>query len=151
MKVAIGCDHRGYELKESLKRFLAKSGYDVTDFGTKSKRPCDYPKHSQKVARAVARGKVDRGILTCLTGIGPSIVANKFQGVRAALCHTIRSATLSRQHNDANVLVLASGVVSKEKAKRIALRWLTTDFAGGRHARRIRQIAKIERGLAKLK
>lgn len=151
MKVAIGCDHRGYELKESLKRFLVKSGYSVADFGTSNKRSCDYPKYSQKVAGAMARGKADRGILICLTGIGSSIVANKFPGVRAALCHTIKSATYSRQHNDANVLVLAAGAVSKEKARRITLKWLTTKFSGGRHARRVKQIAKIERELAKLK
>ena len=145
MKIAIGCDHRGYKLKESLKRTLSRNGHQVADFGTHSKDPCDYPEFSFKVARAVARGRQDRGILICFTGIGSSIAANKVPGVRAALCHTIKSAEFSRAHNDANVLVLASGVVGKDKAKRIALKWLNTDFAGGRHARRVRQIERIEK------
>lgn len=149
MKIAIGCDHRGYKLKESLKRTLSRNGHQVADFGTHSKDPCDYPEFSFKVSRAVARGRQDRGILICLTGIGSSIAANKVPGVRAALCHTIKSAQFSRAHNDANVLVLASGLVSKDKAKKITSRWLATDFAGGRHARRVGQIAKIERKLLK--
>lgn len=151
MKIAIGCDHRGYKLKESLKRSLSRNGHKVSDFGTYSKETCDYPEFSSKVARAVANGRQDRGILICLTGIGSSIVANKVPGVRAALCHTIKSAKFSRRHNDANVLVLASGVVGKARAKEIVSGWLATDFEGGRHARRVRQIAKIERELAKLK
>ncbi len=151
MKIAIGCDHRGYKLKESLKRSLSRNGHEVADFGAYSKESCDYPGFCLKVARAVAKGKQDRGILICLTGIGSSIVANKVPGVRAALCHTIKSAEFSRRHNDANVLVLASGEVDKDKAKKIVSRWLATDFEGGRHARRVRQIVKIERELAKLK
>lgn len=151
MKIAIGCDHRGYKLKESLKRSLSRNGHEVTDFGTYSKEPCDYPEFSLKVARAVAKGRQDRGILICLTGIGSSIVANKVPGVRAALCHTIKSAQFSRAHNDANVLVLASGGIRKARVRKIVSRWLVTDFEGGRHARRVRQIAKIERKLAKLK
>lgn len=145
MRIALACDHRGYRLKESLKRHLRRKGYEVIDFGTHSIRSCDYPRYGKKVAEALKGGRCERGILICYTGIGFSIVANKFPGIRAALCSSIKSATFSRQHNDANILNLASGVVGSAKARKIVTKWLTTDFLGGRHARRVRQISKIEK------
>lgn len=149
MKVAIGCDHRGYKLKETLKRYLNKNGYLVHDFGTHGEKSCDYPNYCLKVALAVAKRKADYGILICLTGIGSSIAANKVPGIRAALCHTIKSAVFSRAHNDANLLVLGSGWVNKDKAKEIVKKWLATDFSGGRHKRRVGQISQIEKRFIK--
>ena len=144
MKIAIGADHGGYKLKESLAKFLKKKGYSVKDFGAFSKEPCDYPPIGYKVARSIGRGLYKRGILVCKTGIGMAIVANKAKGVRAALCDRIDIARSSREHNDTNVLVFAANIVSVSQAKKITSVWLSTKTTGGRHSRRVRQIKKID-------
>lgn len=145
MKIAIGSDHGGWKLKEALTAFLKKKGYELRDYGTYSQDSCDYPVFAYKAAAAVSRKECRRGILICKSGIGNSIVANKLPGIRAALVHSILAAKLSRLHNDANVLVLGSRFLSAALAKRIAAAWLKTGFEGGRHSRRVRQIAAIER------
>lgn len=144
MKIAIGADHGGFELKTRLVNFLKKEGYMVKDFGTFSGGSCDYPLIGYGVAKAVARKKFSRGIIICKTGIGMSIVANKIKGIRAALCDRVDIARSSRLHNDANVLVLAANIVDVYKAKKIVAVWLTTPSLGGRHRRRVKQIEKIE-------
>ena len=142
MKVALGADHRGFALKEELKRWLAARGHEVIDLGPASADRVDYPDYAFKVADAVARHQADRGILICSTGIGMSIAANKVRGVRAVLADSVRLARLSREHNDSNVLCLGADVVSETEARRIAGAWLKTEFAGGRHARRLAKIAR---------
>ena len=126
MKVALGADHRGFRLKEELKRWLAARGQEVTDFGPASADRVDYPDYAFKVADAVARHQADRGILICSTGIGMSIAANKVRGVRAALADSVRLARLSREHNDANVLCLGADFVSAAETRRIVSVWLRT-------------------------
>jgi len=145
MKIAIGADHGGYKLKESLKSFLKKKGHTLKDFGTFSKEPCDYPIIGYEVAKAVSCKKYPRGILICKTGVGMSMVANKLKGVRAALCDRIDIARSSREHNDANILVLAANVISSAKAKKIVGVWLSMRTVGGRHKRRVDQIKKIDK------
>ncbi len=140
MRVALGADHRGFGLKEGLKRWLAARGHEAIDLGPDSSDRVDYPDYAFRVANAVARHQADRGILVCSTGIGMSIAANKVQGVRAALVDSVRLARLSREHNDANVLCLGADVVSADEARRIVGVWLRTEFAGGRHARRVRKL-----------
>lgn len=142
MKVALGADHRGFALKEELKRWLAARGHQVFDLGPASADRVDYPDYAFKVADAVARHQADRGILICSTGIGMSIAANKVLGVRAALADNVRLARLSREHNDANVLCLGADFVSAPVARRIVGVWLRTGFAGGRHARRLAKIVR---------
>ncbi len=145
MKVALGADHRGFRLKEELKRWLASRGDEVIDFGPQSADRVDYPDYAFKVARAVARRRADRGILICSTGIGMSMAANKVPGVRAALADSVRLARLSREHNDSNVLCLGADVVPADQAKRIVSTWLAAEFAGGRHARRVRKLGRATR------
>ncbi len=140
MKVVVGADHRGFALKENLKRWLAARGHEVIDFGTSDAESVDYPDYAFKVAGAVARHQAERGILICSTGIGMSIAANKVGGVRAALVDSVKLARLSREHNDANVLCLGADFVSAALAQRIVGVWLRTGFAGGRHARRVRKL-----------
>lgn len=140
MKIAIGADHGGFRLKQRLIKFLKQEGYAVKDFGAFSEEPCDYPLIGYKVSKVVSQGKFPRGILICKTGLGMSMVANKVRGVRAALCDRIDIARSSRQHNDANVLVLAANLVSAAKAKEIVKIWLSTNALGGRHRRRVNQI-----------
>lgn len=147
MKIAIGSDHAGYKLKETLKKFLLKKGYGIKDFGTFSEESCDYPDFGYKVAKAVASKKFDRGVLVCATGIGQSIVANRFPGVRAALCYNLRCAKLSREHNDANIIIFGARFIKEETVKKALDIWLKTEFQGGRHARRLKKIEKIERTL----
>jgi len=142
MKVALGADHRGFALKEELKRWLTSRGLGVTDWGPASADRVDYPDYAFKVADAIARRKGDRGILICSTGIGMSIAANKVRGVRAALVQNVRLARLSREHNDANVLCLGADSVSAAEARRIVGVWLRTEFAGGRHSRRVGKVAR---------
>jgi ribose 5-phosphate isomerase B len=142
--VLIASDHAGFNLKENLKAYLEKNGCKVVDLGTDSKIRCDYPQFAYALAKEVSRGVFKRGILICKSGIGNSIVANKFPRVRAALCYNIKAARLSRQHNDSNILVLGSAFVNKKSAERIVGVWLNTDFEGGRHKRRLSQIRKIE-------
>jgi len=150
LRVAIGSDHGGYELKAKLIPALRASGYEVADLGTHSPAPCDYPTIGLKVASAVAQGAFDRGVLLCKSGIGIAIVANKIPGIRAAVCHDAFDAERSRAHNDANVLVIGAEKLSHAKATRILSTWFATRFeSGGRHERRVRQIAAIERAMLK--
>ncbi|MCM8819925.1 MAG: ribose 5-phosphate isomerase B [Candidatus Omnitrophica bacterium] len=144
MKIAIASDHRGFKLKIFLEKFLKEKGYEIVDFGTHSAEPCDYPDYVYPAVEAVKNKKVDRAIVICYTGIGSCIVANKIKGIRAALVTDLRTAILSRRHNDSNVLVLGSRNSSLEEIKRIVLRWLKEKFEGGRHLRRIKKIDLIE-------
>jgi ribose 5-phosphate isomerase B len=145
VRVALGADHRGFALKEELKRWLAARGHEVVDLGPESADRVDYPDYAFRVADAVAGRRADRGILICSTGIGMSIAANKVQGVRAALVDSVRLARLSREHNDANVLCLGADIVSAAEARRIVGVWMKTEFAGGRHARRVRKLERVSR------
>ncbi len=149
MKIIIGSDHAGFKLKEILEDYLIKKGFKVKDVGTFTKRSCDYPKIAAQVARQVSSGKFRRGILICKTGIGNSIVANRFSGVRAALCYNLRAARLSREHNDSNILVLAQGFINPALAKKITRLWLGLRFKGGRHRRRLNQLKRIDKSLGK--
>jgi len=144
VKIALGSDHAGFEFKERLKSLLASLGHSFEDFGTKSAAPCDYPDYAEPVARAVATGKCDRGILICGTGIGMSVCANKVRGIRAALCCDAQSAKVSREHNDSNVLCLGARGREFETASEIVKVWLSTEFAGGRHEGRVKKISAIE-------
>lgn len=144
MKVAIGCDHAGMAMKNEITPILEELDIEWEDFGTKSEESCDYPDYGEKVSDAVSKGSVDRGILVCGTGIGMSIVANKFPGVRAALCHEDYSAKMSRLHNDANLLVLPGRIIDSSTAGEIVKTWFKTDFEGGRHQRRLDKIKAIE-------
>lgn len=146
-KIVIGSDHGGFRLKEKLKSFLTKKGYEVKDVGCFNQESCDYPEFAYCVARDVSKGRFEKGILICKSGIGNSIAANKVKGVRAALCYNLKATQLSRQHNDANLLVLGALFVKEALAKRMVNLWLNTEFEGGRHLRRVRQIGKIEREL----
>lgn len=145
--IAIASDHAGFRLKEELKDFLKKKGLEVKDLGTYSSQRCDYPGYAASLAQGVSSGVYPRGILICMTGIGNSIVANRFFGVRASLCTNVKTARLTRQHNDSNILVLGACLVSSRLAKRMVSVWLNTDFEGGRHLRRLNQIKAIERKL----
>jgi len=148
MKIAVATDHRGYQMKEKLVSLLTEYGHEVLDMGTNSSKSCDYPDMGYEAAKLVADGIADRGILLCGTGIGMSIVANKIPGIRAAICNDELTARMSRRHNDANVLCLASDVLGEEMMKRIVTSWLETEFErGGRHERRVKKIECIERGL----
>ncbi|MEI8011949.1 MAG: ribose 5-phosphate isomerase B [Candidatus Omnitrophota bacterium] len=147
--VFIGADHRGFELKAEIMIFLKKLGHEVIDAGSYDVEPCDYPPIAYEVASQVARLKKGRGILVCMSGIGHSIAANKVPGAYAALCYNKEAAILSRQHNNANVLVLGSKFVAREEIFEIIKVWLSTEFEGGRHLRRTRQIAAMEKKLFK--
>jgi len=140
MKIGIGSDHAGFPLKQAIAGILEEEHAEVTDVGTDSGKPVDYPDFGLTVAKSVADGHFDCGILICGSGIGMSIVANKVPGVRAALCTTPEQAALSRRHNDANILVLAGRMTDPETAALIVRRWLHGTFEGGRHARRVRKI-----------
>ncbi|MFW5798848.1 MAG: ribose 5-phosphate isomerase B [Planctomycetota bacterium] len=137
MKIALGADHAGYDAKQSLLEHLRDAGHEVVDYGTHSHESTDYPLQAARVARSVSAGKVDRGVLVCGTGIGMSITANRFRGVRAAVVHDTFTAEVARSHNDANVLCLGSRVLGQEKMNRLVDIFLSTDFEGGRHARRV--------------
>lgn len=144
MKIAIGCDHAGVELKKELVSLLKELGTEIVDFGTDTSESVDYPDFGDKVSTAVSKGEVERGVLICGTGIGMSIVANKHRNVRAALCSEPFSARMSRLHNNANILVLGGRVVGMELAKDITRVWMETPFEGGRHERRLQKISCIE-------
>ena len=145
-RLAIGADHGGVALKAELIRVLQRRGVEVADLGTHSEAPCDYPRIGYKVAMAVTQRKFDRGILLCKSGIGIAITANKVPGIRAAVCGDTFDAERSRRHNDANVLVLGAEKLRPAAARRIVETWLATPFeSGGRHERRVKQIAAIER------
>ena len=149
MKIAVATDHRGYEMKEKLVSLLTEQGHEVLDMGTNSSKSCDYPDMGYEASKLVAEGIAERGILLCGTGIGMSIVANKIPGIRAAICNDELTAKMSRRHNDANVLCLATDVLSEEMMRRIVTSWLETEFErGGRHERRVKKIECIERGLS---
>jgi ribose 5-phosphate isomerase B len=146
MRVAVGSDHAGFPLKEDLTAFLREQGHEVLDFGTDSTEPVDYPEFCAATARAVADGRADRGIVMGGSGQGEQMTANKIHGVRAALCHDLYMAQLSRMHNDANVLGMGARIVAPTYAREIVRVWLATPFEGGRHVRRLEQVAEIERG-----
>lgn len=143
--IAIACDHGGYLLKETVKKHLLDNGYAVKDFGTDSLESCDYPDYAAPAAQAVASGACDKGIVICTTGIGVSMVANKIQGVRCALCSDLLSAEMTRRHNDANMLAMGAGVIGQNLALAIVDKWLATEFEGGRHQRRVDKITALER------
>jgi ribose 5-phosphate isomerase B len=144
MKIAIGADHAGFSLKEQLRQKLAQEGHEVVDFGTESDASCDYPDFAQPVARDVAQGRSDRGILVCSTGIGMAIAANKVDGVRAAPAQSDDEVKFTREHNDANVLTLGAKYLDQNRAIELIHLFLNTEFAGGRHARRVAKIAQLE-------
>ena len=144
MKLVIGSDHGGIHLKEVLKQHLAERGIEVTDAGTYTEESCDYPDIAVKVCREITDGHAERGILVCGTGIGMSMAANKVRGIRAALCGDVFSATMSREHNNANVICLGERVLGPGLATCILDAWLDTEFAGGRHERRVNKIMAVE-------
>ena len=147
MRIAIAADHRGHSVKEKVAVLLSEQGHEVLDMGTNSSRSCDYPNLAYPAARCVADGKAEVAILVCGSGIGMTICANKVKGIRAALCHDELTAQMSRRHNNANILCLASDVLGEELMRRIVVSWLSTPFdGGGRHERRVRKIGWIEQG-----
>ena len=135
--IALGCDHGGFALKEHIKNWLTEKGFACKDFGTFSTESCDYPVFGKAAAQAVASGECEKGIVICTTGIGISMAANKVAGVRCALCSEPLSAEMTRRHNDANMLALGAGLVGANMAERIVEVFLSTEFEGGRHARRV--------------
>ena len=145
MRLALASDHGGFELKEAVRGWLQEWGYQVVDLGTHSPESVDYPDYIALAAAAVSRGETDRAVVLCGTGIGASIVANKFPGVRATLCHDIYTARMSRLHNDSNVLAMGGRVLGADLAREMLKVWLETPFEGGRHERRLRKVAEIER------
>jgi ribose 5-phosphate isomerase B len=148
MKLAIGCDHGGFELKEEVLKFIRTvSNIQVSDLGPSGKESVDYPDFGAKVSDAVSKGAVDRGILICGTGIGMSMVANRYPNVRAALCHDHFTAQMSREHNDANILVMGERVIGKGVALEIVKTWLDTEFAGGRHQKRLDKMQALEKSI----
>jgi ribose 5-phosphate isomerase B len=145
MKIGLACDHGGFELKEELKAFLISLGVEPIDMGTFNEDSVDYPDFGIFVAEKVSRGELEKGILICGTGIGMSIVANKFPKIRAALVNDLYSSRCSREHNDANILIVGGRIVGKGLAKEIVKMWLETPFAGGRHKRRLEKIEALEK------
>ena len=145
MKIAIACDHRGYEAKELIKGLLRRLGHEVTDFGANESKSCDYPDYAIPASLTVAKKEADRGILICGSGIGMSITSNKVDGVRAALCHDELTAQMSRKHNDANVLCLPAMLINDPLITRIVETWLTTEFESGRHDRRVQKMMAAEK------
>jgi ribose 5-phosphate isomerase B len=141
MKIAMGADHKGFQLKEHLKKFLQGLGHTVTDFGTDSEQSTDYPDYGMRVAHAVANREAERGITICWTGNGMNMVVNKLPEIRGAYALTEEMAILSRQHNDANILTLGSKWVTADLAEKIVKAWLTTDFEAGRHEKRIKKFS----------
>jgi ribose 5-phosphate isomerase B len=144
MKIALAGDHRGFKLKNTIAEFLKEKGYEIVDFGTHSLESCDYPDYIYPASLAVRDKKAQRAIFICYTGIGSCIVANKVKGIRAALVCNSKSASLSRKHNDSNVLILPAYLLKVEQAKKIVSVWLKTEFESGRHLRRINKIREIE-------
>ncbi|MBR2081230.1 MAG: ribose 5-phosphate isomerase B [Oscillospiraceae bacterium] len=144
MKIAIACDHGAYALKEIAKKHLSEQGYEVRDFGTDSLDSCDYPDFAGPAALAVASGECDKGIVLCTTGIGVSITANKVRGIRCALLHDLLSAKMTRQHNDTNMMAIGAAITGEKLALEIMDTWLTTEFEGGRHQRRVEKIMSYE-------
>jgi ribose 5-phosphate isomerase B len=145
MQIGLACDHGGFELKEELRKYIKSLGFELVDLGTFSEESVDYPDYGILVAEKVSKGELEKGILVCGTGIGMSIVANKFPGVRAALVNDLYSSRFSREHTDANILVIGGRVVGRELGKEIVRIWLETAFAGGRHKKRLEKIEALER------
>ena len=145
MQIGLACDHGGFELKEELKNYIKSLGFEPVDLGTFSEESVDYPDYGILVAEKVSKGELEKGILICGTGIGMSIVANKFPRVRAALANDLYSSRFSREHTDANILVIGGRVVGRALAKEIVKVWLDTAFAGGRHKRRVEKIEALEK------
>ena len=146
MRIAVGSDHAGFHLKEHVRQVLEGQGHDVVDVGTVSPESVDYPRYAEEASRLVAEGDAERAILACGSGVGVSIVANKVPGVRAVNAHDASEAEMARRHNDANVVTLSGARLQPEQADRIVASFLRTAFEGGRHARRVGQIADVERG-----
>ena len=144
MKIGIGNDHSAFELKQVIAAHLKAQGHEVVDYGSYSAERCNYPEFGEKVARAIVRGEVERGVLICGTGVGISLAANKVKGIRAAVCSEPYTAQLSRRHNNTNVLCFGARVIGIEMAKMIVKEWLEAKFEGGRHQRRIDMIREIE-------
>ncbi len=144
MKIALGCDHRGRDALDRIKAMLQARGYEIVEFGAGSETSFDYPDAAYPTARSVRDGEADRGILFCGSGIGMSIVANKVNGVRAALCHDELTAEMARRHNDANVLCMPADLIGDELMRRIVDVWLKAQFDGGRHERRLTKISEYE-------
>ena len=144
MRIGIGNDHSGVEMKREIVKFLQEQGHEVVNYGTDESTRCDYPVYGEKVGRAVTAGDVDRGILICGTGLGISLAANKVRGVRAVVCSEPCTARLSRQHNDANVLAFGARIIGIEMANMIVETWLSTEFEGGRHQRRVDMVMEME-------
>jgi len=144
MKIAIGSDHLGLELKNIIRDFLKEKEIEVNDFGTMSKEPIDYPDIAKKVAKAVAKGDCERGILICGTGIGMTIAANKVKGIRAAVCHDLYSAERSRKSNNAQIMAIGALIIGSELAKKLVEVWLNSEFQGGRSERKVKKIMEIE-------
>ena len=144
MKISLGCDHGAFTLKEHIKDYLTQRGHEVVDCGTYSADSCDYPVFAQAAAQRVSSGECERGIVMCTTGIGISISANKVKGVRCALCSEPYSAEMTRRHNDANMLAMGAGLIGQNMADRIVDTFLSTEFEGGRHQRRVDRMMDIE-------
>ena len=144
MKIALGCDHGGYALKCELTEYLKELGHEIKDCGCYSTESCDYPEFGEAAARAVASGECERGIVICTTGIGISIAANKVQGIRCAHCADSLEAEMTRRHNDANMMAIGAGFTGPVMAKRMAEVFLSTEFEGGRHARRVGKLNAIQ-------
>ena len=144
MKIAVGCDHAAYELKEAIKEKLTIEGHEVLDMGCDSTESVDYPKYGHAVGRAVASGEAERGIAVCGSGIVISIACNKVPGIRAALCTSVEMAEMCRRHNNANVVCMGARMISQELAFDIIDKWMTTDFEGGKHLRRINEIEDLD-------
>ena len=146
--IALACDHTGLELKKELMAMLDEMGLDYRDYGTYDSASCDYPVYGYRAAKAVADGECDRGILVCGTGVGIGIAASKVKGVRVCTCSDVYTAELSKRHNNSNILTMGARVVGIDLAKMIATHWLTAEFEGGRHQRRVDQLTAIENGEA---
>ena len=144
MKIALGCDHGGYDLKQHVIEVLEGLGHEIEDFGCHSKESCDYSDFGAAAARAVAEGSCDRGIVICTTGIGISIVANKIRGIRCAHCADCLQAEMTRRHNDANIMAIGAGFTGPNMAERMVEAFLSTEFEGGRHARRVEKMMALE-------
>lgn len=144
MKIAVGSDHRGFNAKQQIKAIISQLGHECIDVGTNDSNPVDYPDQAYSAAIEVSKGKADRAILACATGLGMSITANKIKGIRAALCHDELTAQISRDHNDANVLCISADQIGEVLLRKIVEVWLDTEFSGGRHQRRVNKITAIE-------
>lgn len=146
MKVAVGSDHRGFDAKQLIKAIVSQMGHECIDVGTDNATPVDYPDLAYVAAKTVSDHVADRAILICATGLGMSIAANKVRGIRAALCHDELSARISRDHNDTNVLCLSGDQIGEVLLRKIVEAWMSTEFSGGRHQRRVNKITAIEEG-----